>query len=73
LIDFIRVGGATNTTRVAVEEGVLPGRRHCPLARHPVAGQFTYDDQKTGIDIVWRALVTPTSRLSTMPAVTARS
>jgi len=24
LIEFIRVGGATNTTRVAVEEGVCP-------------------------------------------------
>jgi hypothetical protein len=61
LIKFIRVGGATNTTRVAVEDGVLPGRRHCPLARHPAAGQFINDDQKTGIDTVRRALVTPTN------------
>jgi hypothetical protein len=59
LIKFIRVGDATNTTRAAVEEGVLPGRRHCPLAGHPVAGQFINDDQKTGIDTVRRALVTP--------------
>ena len=65
LIEFIRVGGATKN-RAAVEEGVLPGRQHCPLAYHPLAGQFINDDQKTGIDIVRRALVTP-GRLGCSP------
>jgi len=63
LIEFNRVGGATNISRSAVEEGVLRGRRLCPLARHPVAGQFINDDKKTGIDIVRHALVTPAKQI----------
>jgi len=88
VIEFIRVGGtiqvevkekknrvesAFNAPRATVKG--RPSRRwHCPPARHPIAGQSEADDQKTGIDIVRRrVLVQRPSRLSTMPAVTARS
>jgi len=81
-IAVIRVGGATevevkekkdrvddalNSTRAAVEEGILPGGG-IPLLRAIKALQALTDknnnpDQKTGIEIVRRALVSPARQI----------
>ena len=60
-----RVEDALNATSAAVEEGVLPGRgiallRAIPSLANP---KPINDDQKTGIDIVRRALVTPAKQI----------
>src|SRR6476659_2763196 len=81
-VAIIRVGGATevevkekkdrvedalNSTRAAVEEGILPGGG-IPLLRAIKALQALTDknnnpDQKTGIEIVRRALVSPARQI----------
>jgi chaperonin GroEL len=50
-----------NATRAAVEEGFLPGGGIALLRAIPSLADLKpiNDDQKTGIDIVRRALVTP--------------
>jgi chaperonin GroEL len=60
-----RVDDALNATRAAVEEGVLPGGGVALLrAIASVAKLKTQnDDQKTGIEIVRRALVTPAKQI----------
>ena len=70
-----RVDDALNATRAAVEEGVLPGGGvPCCVPSRPWKISPTENpDQKTGIDIVRKAIQTPASRLLTIPAATARS
>jgi chaperonin GroEL len=62
-----RVDDALNSTRAAVEEGILPGGG-IPLLRAIKALQALTDknnnpDQKTGIEIVRRALVSPARQI----------
>ena len=62
-----RVDDALNATRAAVEEGILPGGG-IPLLRAIKALQALTDknnnpDQKTGIEIVRRALVSPARQI----------
>jgi chaperonin GroEL len=60
-----RVDDALNATRAAVEEGVLPGGG-IPLLRAVAALadlQSTNTDQKTGIEIVRRALLSPARQI----------
>jgi chaperonin GroEL len=62
-----RVDDALNSTRAAVEEGILPGGG-IPLLRAIRALQALTDktdntDQKTGIEIVRRALVSPARQI----------
>jgi len=64
---------ARPTTRAALKRASCPAGGIALLLTIPSLANLSTDDQKTGIDIVRRALVTPTSRLSTMPAMTARS
>jgi chaperonin GroEL len=60
-----RVDDALNATRAAVEEGVLPGggiallRASLTLSKIKVAN----DDQKTGVEIVRKALATPARQI----------
>src|SRR5512136_2523861 len=60
-----RVDDALNATRAAVEEGVLPGGGVALLRAVSVLSKVKSgnEDQKTGIDIVRRALVTPARQI----------
>ena len=60
-----RVDDALNATRAAVEEGVLPGGGVALLrAVNAISKIKTQnDDQKTGVEIVRRALVTPAKQI----------
>jgi chaperonin GroEL len=62
-----RVDDALNSTRAAVEEGILPGGG-IPLLRAikalaPLTEKTANTDQKTGIEIVRRALVSPARQI----------
>ncbi|MEA2841314.1 MAG: chaperonin GroEL [Methylobacteriaceae bacterium] len=62
-----RVDDALNSTRAAVEEGILPGGG-IPLLRAikalaPLTEKTQNTDQKTGIEIVRRALVSPARQI----------
>jgi chaperonin GroEL len=60
-----RVDDALHATRAAVEEGILPGGG-IPLLRATAALRnlkLTNEDQRTGVDIVRRALVTPARQI----------
>ena len=58
-----RVDDAMHATRAAVEEGILPGGGVALLRSVKVLGKLKTEnhDQKTGIDIVRKALSTPAS------------
>ena len=60
-----RVDDALNATRAAVEEGILPGGGVALLrALKSLEGlPFSNDDQKTGIEIVRRAMSTPARQI----------
>ncbi len=60
-----RVDDALNATRAAVEEGVLPGGGVALLRAVNAITKLKVEneDQKTGIDIVRRALVTPARQI----------
>jgi chaperonin GroEL len=60
-----RVDDALNATRAAVEEGVLPGGGVALLRAVSVLTKVksANEDQKTGIDIVRRALTTPARQI----------
>ncbi|MFO1147634.1 MAG: chaperonin GroEL [Alsobacter sp.] len=60
-----RVDDALNATRAAVEEGVLPGGGVALLRAVAVLSKVksANEDQKTGIDIVRRALTTPARQI----------
>ncbi len=70
-----RVDDALNATRAAAEEGILPAggiallRASANLAKVKTAN----DDQKTGVEIVRKALTTPAARSSRTRAMTAPS
>jgi chaperonin GroEL len=60
-----RVDDALNATRAAVEEGVLPGGGVALLRAVAAISKLKTqnDDQKTGIEIVRRALITPAKQI----------
>jgi chaperonin GroEL len=60
-----RVDDALNATRAAVEEGVLPGGGVALLRAVAVLSKLKSinEDQKTGIEIVRRAIVTPARQI----------
>jgi chaperonin GroEL len=60
-----RVDDALNATRAAVEEGVLPGGGIALLRASAALGKIKVanDDQKTGVEIVRRALATPARQI----------
>jgi chaperonin GroEL len=60
-----RVDDALNATRAAVEEGVLPGGGIALLRAAGAIGKLkpTNEDQKTGIEIVKKALTTPARQI----------
>ena len=70
-----RVDDALNATRAAVEEGVLPGGGVALLRSIKALDglKVANADQKTGVDIVRKAVRRPPGRSSTMLASTARS
>jgi len=61
-----RVEDALNSTRAAVEEGIVPGGGVALLYATRVLGKVecANDDQKVGIDIIRRALQTPTRQIA---------
>ena len=61
-----RVDDAMHATRVAVEEGILPGGGVALLRSIKALGRLKAenDDQKTGIDIVRKALSTPARQIA---------
>jgi len=61
-----RVDDAMHATRAAVEEGILPGGGVALLRAARVLGDLkpTNDDQKTGIDIVRRAIQAPARQIA---------
>ena len=61
-----RVEDALNSTRAAVEEGIVPGGGVALLYATRVLGKVECenDDQKVGIDIIRRALQTPTRQIA---------
>src|SRR5208337_1815283 len=70
-----RVEDALHATRAAVEEGILPGGG-VPLLRAAKALEgleHENDDQRTGVEIVRRAIQWPARYSSTTPASTPRS
>jgi chaperonin GroEL len=60
-----RVDDALNATRAAVEEGILPGGGIALLRASANLGKIktANDDQKTGVEIVRRALSTPARQI----------
>jgi len=57
-----RVDDAMHATRAAVEEGILPGggRPRCCAPARPLKKIRTHnDDQKTGVEIVRKAIQAP--------------
>ncbi len=60
-----RVDDALHATRAAVEEGILPGGGVALLRAQKALGKLQpdNDDQKTGIDIVRKALSTPARQI----------
>jgi chaperonin GroEL len=60
-----RVDDALNATRAAVEEGILPGGGIALLRASTTLGKIktANDDQKTGVEIVRRALSTPARQI----------
>ncbi len=61
-----RVDDALNATRAAVEEGMSARRRRRPAARHQGARRSrrsTNADQKTGVDIVRKAIQAPARQI----------
>jgi chaperonin GroEL len=70
-----RVDDAMHATRAAVEEGVLPGGGVALLrASETLKKVRTHnDDQKTGVEIVRKALSWPARQIASMPAKTVRS
>lgn len=62
----LRIGDALNATRAAVEEGIVSGGGTCYLDIIPALEGLTSDvlDEKTGIDIVKRALEEPLRQIS---------
>jgi chaperonin GroEL len=61
-----RVDDAMHATRAAVEEGILPGGGVALLRSVKALGRLKAenDDQKTGIDIVRKALSTPARQIA---------
>jgi chaperonin GroEL len=61
-----RVDDAMHATRAAVEEGILPGGGVALLRSIKALGRLKAenDDQKTGIDIVRKALATPARQIA---------
>ena len=61
-----RVDDALNSTRAAVEEGIVPGGGVALLYATRVLGKVecANDDQKVGTDIIRRALQTPTRQIA---------
>jgi chaperonin GroEL (HSP60 family) len=61
-----RVDDAMHATRAAVEEGILPGGGVALLRSIKALGRLKAenDDQKTGIDIVRKALSTPARQIA---------
>ncbi len=63
-----RVEDALHACRAAVEEGILPGGGvavlRCTKALNAVAKKLGRDDQKTGVEIVRRALTSPIKQIA---------
>jgi chaperonin GroEL len=61
-----RVDDALHATRAAVEEGILPGGGVALLRASEVLKRVktTNDDQKTGVDIVRKAIQTPARQIA---------
>ena len=63
-----RVEDALHACRAAVEEGILPGGGvavlRCTKALDAVAKRLKNDDQKTGVEIVRRALTSPIKQIA---------
>jgi chaperonin GroEL len=61
-----RVDDAVNATRAAVEEGIVPGGGVALLRASNALGGSKYanDDQRTGVDIVRRALKSPARQIA---------
>src|SRR5690606_33324012 len=61
-----RVDDAVNATRAAVEEGIVPGGGVALLRASNALGGHNYanDDQRTGVDIVRRALKWPARQIA---------
>jgi chaperonin GroEL len=61
-----RVDDALHATRAAVEEGILPGGGVALLRASKVLGRLNHanDDQKTGIEIVRKALGIPARQIA---------
>jgi hypothetical protein len=70
-----RVDDALHATRAAVEEGIVPGGGVALLyaSARSTTSNRSNDDQKTGIDIVRKALSAPLARSPKTPAMTVRS
>jgi chaperonin GroEL len=69
-----RVDDAMHATRAAVEEGILPGGGVALLRSIKVLGKLRTEnhDQKTGIDIVRKALSSPARQIARSPSMPAR-
>ena len=61
-----RVDDAVNATRAAVEEGIVPGGGVALLRASKALGGHNYanDDQRTGVDILRRALKWPARQIA---------
>ncbi|MFH1665838.1 MAG: chaperonin GroEL [Candidatus Omnitrophota bacterium] len=61
-----RIEDALHATRAAAEEGIVPGGGVALLrARKVLAGLATVDDEKIGVDIIYRALEEPVRMIAT--------
>ena len=61
-----RVEDAMHACRAAVDEGILPGGGVAVLRARKVLDKVVCngDDEKTGVDIVWRALASPIKQIA---------
>ena len=63
-----RVNDAVAATKAAIEEGIIPGGGVAVLRARTVLQvlkkQITSDDEKTGVDILYRALAEPVRRIA---------
>jgi chaperonin GroEL len=68
-----RVHDALNATRAAVEEGIVPGGGTALLRSIAILDKLTVanDDQRIGVEIVKRALQTPTKQIASNAGVDA--
>lgn len=58
-----RVNDAVSATRAAIEEGIVPGGGvallRARMILHKVKDRLQFNDEKTGVDVLYRALIKP--------------